>query len=102
MPAKRFVNTNNPWPSVMVSRVTAVAVLRTVTVAPGMAALLPSITEPPIWPVNPWASARLAAPPARPSVRRTSTLRAMKRLMFPPPGGLRPARPPYALARGAP
>ena len=48
VPANRFVNTNSPWASVMASRVTAVAVLRTVTEAPGMAPLLPSMTEPPI------------------------------------------------------
>src|SRR5688572_6651065 len=66
----------------MVSRVTAVAVLRTVTVAPGTAPLLLSTTEPPIWPLSPWAWARPGAPTARPTVRRART--PMNRCTFPP------------------
>ena len=62
MPANRLVKTNSPWLSVTVSRVTAVAVLRTVTAAPGIAPLLPSTTEPPIWPLSPWACARPGVP----------------------------------------
>ena len=82
MPANRLVNTNSPSLSVTVSRVTAVAVFRTVTVAPGTAPLLLSITEPPIWPLSPWACASPGVPTARANVRRART--PLKRFTFPP------------------
>ena len=73
MPATRLVKTNSPSLSVTVSRVTAVAVFRTVTAAPGIAPLLLSMTEPPIWPLSPWAWARPGVPTARASVRKART-----------------------------
>ena len=56
----------------------------TVTAAPGIAPLLLSITEPPIWPLSPWAWVRPGVPTAKASVRKART--PLKRCTFPPPG----------------
>ena len=52
--------TNAPSAPVTVSRTRLVPTFLTVTVAPGMTPPPVSVTTPDIWPVRPWAFARVA------------------------------------------
>ncbi len=54
--------TKAPSTPVTASRVRLVPTFLTVTVAPGMTPPPVSVTTPDIWPVRPWASARVTAP----------------------------------------